>query len=250
MKLNIYKYIFLVLSFGFISAQNPCEDPRYLKIKQKSLDEMSDREYEYFMMKERACTESNPLNKSTKPLLKTKFSLSDKVCIKTQYGEMVIKLFPEIAPMHVENFLTHVNNGYYNGTIFHRVIPGFMIQGGDPNTKGDNKAIYGLGGNAGKYFGIGKEDNPKTWTVPSEFSNLKHTKGVLSMARSKNPNSAGSQFFICAGIAPHLNGNYSVFGEVVEGLEIIDKIVNLKRDSRDNPLERVEMEVFICKSDN
>ena len=70
------------------------------------------------------------------------------------------------------------------------------------------------------------------------------------MARSNNPNSAGSQFFICAGIAPHLNGNYSVFGEVVEGLEIIDKIVNLKRDSRDNPLERVEMEVFICKSDN
>ena len=85
------------------------------------------------------------MNKSTKPLLKTKFSLSDKVCIKTQYGEMLIKLFPEIAPMHVENFLTHVNNGYYNGTIFHRVIPGFMIQGETLIRKGITRRFMAVG---------------------------------------------------------------------------------------------------------
>ena len=147
------------------------------------------------------------------------------------------------APKHVESFKIHAGNGYYDKTIFHRVIPGFMIQGGDPNTKGDNNASYGTGGYAAKYFGIGNENDSSTWTLPAEFNNIKHKVGILSMARANNPNSGGSQFFICAAEAPHLNGKYTVFGQVIEGLEIIEQIVNQPRDSRDNPNRRIEMKV-------
>ena len=169
----------------------------------------------------------------------------DYAIISTSYGDMTIQFFEGAAPKHVESFKTHANNGYYNGTIFHRVIPGFMIQGGDPNTKGENKASYGTGGHAVKYYGIGIEEDSKTWNIPAEFNNIKHTRGILSMARSNDPNSGGSQFFICAANVPHLNGKYTVFGQVVEGDEIIDQIINLPRDARDNPNRRVEMSVRI-----
>ncbi len=169
----------------------------------------------------------------------------DYAIISTSYGDMVVKFFEGAAPKHVESFKTHAKNGYYNGTIFHRVIPGFMIQGGDPNTKGENKASYGTGGYAAKYYGIGLEDDSKTWSLPAEFNNIKHTRGILSMARSNDPNSGGSQFFICAANVPHLNGKYTVFGQVVDGLEIIDQIINLPRDARDNPKRRIEMSVKI-----
>ena len=169
----------------------------------------------------------------------------DYAIISTSYGDMVVKFFEGAAPKHVESFKTHAKNGYYNGTIFHRVIPGFMIQGGDPNTKGENKASYGTGGYAAKYYGIGIEDDSKTWSLPAEFNNIKHTRGILSMARSNDPNSGGSQFFICAANVPHLNGKYTVFGQVVDGLEIIDQIINLPRDARDNPKRRIEMSVKI-----
>ena len=163
--------------------------------------------------------------------------------ISTEYGNMVIEFFEEKAPKHVESFKLHVKNGYYDGTIFHRVIPGFMIQGGDPNTKGNNTISYGMGGNSAKYYGIGNEDDSSTWTLPAEFSEIKHKLGVVSMARSNDPNSGGSQFFICAANVPHLDGKYTVFGQVVEGLEIIDKIINLPRDARDNPNRRIEIKV-------
>ena len=169
----------------------------------------------------------------------------DYAIISTSYGDMTIQFFEGAAPKHVESFKTHANNGFYNGTIFHRVIPGFMIQGGDPNTKGENKASYGTGGHAAKYYGIGIEEDSKTWNIPAEFNNIKHTRGILSMARSNDPNSGGSQFFICAANVPHLNGKYTVFGQVVEGDEIIDQIINLPRDARDNPNRRVEMSVRI-----
>ena len=169
----------------------------------------------------------------------------DYAIISTSFGNMTVKFFEGAAPKHVESFKTHAENEYYNGTIFHRVIPGFMIQGGDPNTKGDNKASYGTGGYAAKYYGIGNEDDIKTWSLPAEFNNIKHTRGILSMARSNDPNSGGSQFFICATTVPHLNGKYTVFGQVVDGLEIIDQIINLPRDARDNPNRRVEMSVKI-----
>ena len=165
--------------------------------------------------------------------------------ISTQFGDMVVEFYERAAPKHVESFKLHAESGYYNGTIFHRVIPGFMIQGGDLNTKGENKSIYGQGGHAAKFYGIGKEDNPSTWDIPAEFNDIKHTLGILSMARTSDPNSAGSQFFICAGDASHLDAKYTVFGKVIEGLGIIDKIVNMPRDNRDNPINRVEMTVSL-----
>jgi peptidyl-prolyl cis-trans isomerase B (cyclophilin B) len=172
-------------------------------------------------------------------------ALKEVGIISTQFGDMVVEFYERAAPKHVESFKLHAKSGYYNGTIFHRVIPGFMIQGGDLNTKGENKSIYGQGGHAAKFYGIGKEDNPSTWDIPAEFNDIKHTLGILSMARTNDPNSAGSQFFICAGDASHLDAKYTVFGKVVEGLSIIDKIVNMPRDNRDNPINRVEMTVAL-----
>jgi len=124
-----------------------------------------------------------------------------------------------------------------------------MIQGGDPNTKDDNKASYGTGGHAAKYYGIGDEENNLSWNLPAEFSDISHNRGILSMARSTDPNSGGSQFFICAANAPHLNGQYTVFGQVVQGEQVIDQIVSLPRDARDNPNRRVAMKVRLEKRD-
>jgi len=189
--------------------------------------------------------QSNKLEKNSEDKTMSNVTKEDYAIISTSYGDMTVQFFEGAAPKHVESFKTHASNGFYNGTIFHRVIPGFMIQGGDPNTKGENKASYGTGGHAAKYYGIGNEEDSKTWNLPAEFNNIKHTRGILSMARSNDPNSGGSQFFICAANVPHLNGKYTVFGQVVEGDDIIDQIINLPRDARDNPNRRVEMSVRI-----
>ena len=170
------------------------------------------------------------------------------VIIHTGYGTIYIRLFNGLAAKHVENFRLHAKNGYYDGTIFHRVIPGFMIQGGDFNTKGDNKSSYGAGGHAAKYYGIGNEDDSTSWNLPAEFNDIGHVRGIVSMARSNSPNSAGSQFFICTADAPHLNGDYTAFGKVTKGMDVVDKIVNVPRDSRDNPKKRVEITVEIISS--
>lgn len=171
--------------------------------------------------------------------------------ISTQYGDMVVEFFEEYAPKHVESFKLHAENGYFDGSAFHRVIPGFMIQGGDPNSKDDDRSNDGIGGHAAKYFGIGDEDNPESWGIPAEFSDtLSHVRGTLSMARSSDPNSGGSQFFICVGNPEWLDGKYSIFGRVIQGVEIVDQIVSEPRDRRDNPLEKIEMTVkIISKSD-
>ena len=192
-------------------------------------------------------TERSEQLSKNKTIEDSDFQKKEVAIIDTEFGEMVIDFFEGNAPKHVESFKTHSRNGYYDKTIFHRVIPGFMIQGGDPNTKGDNNASYGTGGHAAKYFGIGNENDSSTWTLPAEFNNIKHKVGILSMARANNPNSGGSQFFICAAETPHLNGKYTVFGQVIEGLEIIEQIVNQPRDSRDNPNRRIEMKVRIEK---
>ena len=173
----------------------------------------------------------------------------DVAIITTDFGDMVVEFFESVAPKHVESFKLHAQNGYYNGTLFHRVIPGFMIQGGDPNTKTDNKASYGTGGHAAKYFGVGNESEPNTWNIPAEFNDINHSRGILSMARANDPNSGGSQFFICAADAPHLNGKYTVFGQLIKGDQILEQIVNLPRDARDNPTRRVEMSVRLDKID-
>ena len=156
-----------------------------------------------------------------------------KAVIETSYGDIEIEFFPDIAPNHVKNFVDLAKEGFYDGTIFHRVIPGFMIQGGDPNTKGDDKGTYGMGG---------PEHN-----VAAEFSDKAHERGILSMARSANPDSAGSQFFVVVNDSRFLDNQYTVFGRVVDGMEAVDQIVALPRNPSDLPDERVEMKVRIVE---
>jgi peptidyl-prolyl cis-trans isomerase B (cyclophilin B) len=154
--------------------------------------------------------------------------------IETTFGSMEIRFFPDKAPKHVENFIKLARSGFYDKTIFHRVIPGFMIQGGDPNTKDKkDKSRYGMGGPGYK--------------IKAEFNDRPHVRGTVSMARSQDPDSAGSQFFIVVKDTTHLNGKYTVFGEVVKGMEVADKIASQPRDARDNPLERIEMTVKIVE---
>ncbi len=155
-----------------------------------------------------------------------------RAIIKTKFGDMEIRFFEDRAPKHVENFLTLAKKGFYDGTIFHRVIPGFMIQGGDPNTKDLNKKeAYGMGGPG--------------HMVKAEFNDTPHKRGIVSMARAQDPDSAGSQFFIVVEDSRFLDNKYTAFGEVVTGIGVADKIVSQPRDKRDNPLERIEMTVIV-----
>ena len=132
-------------------------------------------------------------------------------CIKTTYGEMVVEFWPEVAPKTVENFKKLAKDGFYDGTCFHRVIKGFMIQGGDPNTKDEAKQQqWGTGGPG--------------YQIKAEFNDRPHVRGVLSMARSNNPDSAGSQFFICLGDASFLDRQYTAFGKLIQGDEVLGKI--------------------------
>ena len=157
-----------------------------------------------------------------------------RAIIKTKFGDIEIEFHPNVAPKHVENFVKLAKDGFYNGTIFHRVIPGFMIQGGDPNTKDSlKKETYGQGGPG--------------YTVKAEFNDIPHKRGIVSMARAADPDSAGSQFFIVVEDSRFLDRKYSVFGQVKKGIGVADKIVNLPRDERDNPKERVEMTVTIVE---
>lgn len=148
-------------------------------------------------------------------------------------GDIVVRFFSDVAPGHVKNFTKLAKEGFYNGTTFHRVIPGFMIQGGDPNSKNPDRATHGMGG----------PGHP----VKAEFNSKPHKRGTLSMARSNDPDSAGSQFFICVADANFLDWQYTAFGEVVSGMDVADNVVNMKRDGRDNPLERIEMTVTITE---
>jgi peptidyl-prolyl cis-trans isomerase B (cyclophilin B) len=154
-----------------------------------------------------------------------------KVTLETSYGNIVIRFFPGGAPIHVKNFITLAESGFYDGTIFHRVIPGFMIQGGDPKGKDPNARGVGTGGPG--------------YTIKAEFNDRSHKRGILSMARTADPNSAGSQFFICVADAPHLDKQYTVFGQVESGMEAVDKIVALPKDGMDKPLERAEIKKAI-----
>ncbi|MBR3340234.1 MAG: peptidylprolyl isomerase [Clostridiales bacterium] len=140
---------------------------------------------------------------------------------------MKAELYPDIAPATVKNFTDLAGKGFYNGLIFHRVIPGFMIQGGDPEGTG-------MGGPG--------------YTIKGEFTSngfrndLKHTRGVLSMARAMDPNSAGSQFFIMHEDSPHLDGQYAAFGKIIEGIEVVDKIASVRTDYNDRPMEPQQIE--------
>ena len=149
------------------------------------------------------------------------------VQIEMENGDVMrAELYPEIAPETVKNFVDLVEKGFYDGTVFHRVIPGFMIQGGDPTGTGTGGPGHSI---KGEFSSNGFENN------------LQHDRGVLSMARSMHPDSAGSQFFIMVAKSPHLDGQYAGFGKIIEGIEAADKIVNTDRDFRDKPTKKQMM---------
>jgi peptidyl-prolyl cis-trans isomerase B (cyclophilin B) len=153
----------------------------------------------------------------------------DVAVITTTEGVMVVEFYPDVAPKHVENFKTLAQKGFYDGQCFHRVINGFMIQGGDPNSKDDaNKNMWGQGGPG--------------YTVKAEFNAKHHARGILSMARTPDPNSAGSQFFICHGDCGQLDGQYTAFGNLIKGFDVLDKIATTPTEGPDRPVKRMNIE--------
>ena len=157
---------------------------------------------------------------------------AENAVIKTSCGEMTVAFWPDVAPKTVENFKRLARDGFYNGTAFHRVIKGFMIQGGCPHTKAGAKGTPGTGGPG--------------WNIKAEFNARPHVRGVLSMARSSHPDSAGSQFFICHADARFLDRQYTAFGEVVQGLDVLDRIAGVpcsgSGNERSQPVERIAVE--------
>ena len=151
--------------------------------------------------------------------------------IETSLGNIEFELLEDVAPGHVQNFKDLANSDFYNGTTFHRVIPGFMVQGGDPNTKSDDRSSHGMGGPG--------------HTIKAEFNDEPHVRGIVSMARSQDPDSAGSQFFVVVKDSDFLDGQYTAFGRVISGMDVADKIVDSPRDDKDNPIDRIEMKVTI-----
>ena len=164
-------------------------------------------------------------------LLTAVVSAQEIAVIETKFGKIEVEFFEDKAPGHVKNFKDLAKKGFYDGTIFHRVIPGFMIQGGDPNTKSDDRSNHGMGGPG--------------YSIKAEFNDTPHKRGILSMARSQDPNSAGSQFYIVVKDSAFLDGQYTAFGKVLSGMTVADQIVNAPRDRRDNPNERIEMKVKV-----
>jgi peptidyl-prolyl cis-trans isomerase B (cyclophilin B) len=165
-------------------------------------------------------------NAKTEP---AKPAVKEVAVIKTSEGEMVLELYPDVAPKHVENFIKLARQGFYDGTCFHRVIKGFMIQGGDPLTKDESKKeMWGTGGPG--------------YTIKAEFNKKPHVRGTLSMARSNDPDSAGSQFFICHGSPSFLNGQYTVFGQMIKGDDVLEKIATTPTEGPDRPVKRVTIE--------
>ena len=164
----------------------------------------------------------------SKPEAKTT-STNEVALIKTTEGEMVIEFWPDVAPKTVENFKALAKKGFYDGTCFHRVIKGFMIQGGDPNTKDPGKEDqWGMGGPG--------------YTIKAEFNDRSHVRGVISMARSNDPDSAGSQFFICHGNPAFLDHKYTAFGKLIKGDDVLEKIATVPTHPPDRPDKRVGIE--------
>jgi peptidyl-prolyl cis-trans isomerase B (cyclophilin B) len=147
--------------------------------------------------------------------------------VNTNLGNIQFELLSDVAPETVRNFIKLAKSGFYDGTLFHRVIPKFMIQGGDPNTKESDKSTWGTGGPG--------------YNIKAEFNSRSHLRGIVSMARSSDPDSAGSQFFIVTSDSTFLDREYTVFGQVADGMEVADKIVNLPRDGNDCPQQEAKM---------
>ena len=170
-----------------------------------------------------ATTDTAPAASTASAAQETSMSAyENKVAVlQTTAGEIHIRFFPDVAPNHVKNFIDLANQGFYNGIKFHRVIPGFMIQGGDPNTISGSPNSWGMGGSPNK--------------IRAEFNSVKHKRGIVSAARTQDPNSASSQFFIMVNDYPSLDGQYSVYGQVVKGMDVADKIVSAPKDGNDRP---------------
>jgi cyclophilin family peptidyl-prolyl cis-trans isomerase len=165
---------------------------------------------------------------------KKPMSTNEKVAeLHTTAGEIDIRFFPDVAPNHVKNFLDLAQKGFYNGTKFHRVIPNFMIQGGDPNTISGNPATWGTGGSPNN--------------VKAEFNSVPHKRGIVSMARSNDPDSASSQFFIVVADSRFLDNNYTVFGQVTKGMDVADKIVSAPKGAQDRPTNPVTITKVIVR---
>jgi len=159
-----------------------------------------------------------PVEQLTPPTAAEAGSPDEVGVIDTDYGRIVVEFFTDLAPIHVANMKKLARSGFYDGTTFHRVVPGFVIQGGDPNSKDDDPRNDGLGG--------------PPWHVQAEFNDRPHVKGTLSMARSQDPNSAGSQFFICLDRTKNLDNQYTNFGKVISGIEVVEDIGKESRDPR------------------
>jgi cyclophilin family peptidyl-prolyl cis-trans isomerase len=159
-------------------------------------------------------------------MIKTNMTPSDNVAnLKTSMGNVTIEFFPQAAPKHVNSFINLSKSGFYDGTIFHRIVKDFVIQGGDPNTKNNNESrdTWGTGG--------------PNFTLEAEFNDIPHKRGIVSMARTADPNSAGSQFFIVTRDSTFLDNQYTVFGRVIDGIEIVDKIAALNTNTSDQPID-------------
>ena len=167
-------------------------------------------------------TSAKDTAKAEKKMYKKRQADNPEIAIETDFGTMKLELFRDVAPIHVDSMLSRIREGFYDGLIFHRIIDGFMIQGGDPKGTGTGGPGY---------------------TLPAEFNKIKHVEGTLSMARSRDPNSAGSQFFICLAEAAYLNGQYTNFGHLMEGYDVLQKIGKVQTGKADRPAK----EVFIRK---
>ena len=177
-----------------------------------------------------AATETQPPAQEEKPMTEYQNKVAE---LHTSSGEIHIRFFPDAAPNHVRNFIDLAQQGFYNGTKFHRVIPGFMVQGGDPNTVSGDPNSWGTGG--------------APTQLKAEFNTIPHKRGIVSMARAQHPDSASSQFFIVVNDSPFLDRQYTVFGEVVKGMDVADKIVNAPRDRNDRPNSPTSIERIVIR---
>ena len=180
-----------------------------------------------------------PVERKNMDIVNQEIKAGEEVAVVTTgKGQFVLRFYADIAPKHVENFKKLANTGFYDGTRFHRTIPGFVIQGGDPLTKRiEDAGRWGTGG--------------PEWRVPAEFNERPHKRGILSMARSQDPNSGGSQFFVCVADVPSLDRQYTVFGAIVSGMDVVDQIVKSPTTDRNGsvkPEEAVRMEKVEIKT--
>lgn len=182
-----------------------------------------------FLLTISPCISQTPNSSNSTPMKEATNSSTPQVIVRTTLGDMTFEFWPDVAPKTVDNFLKLSREGFYNGTAFHRVIKGFMIQGGCPKSKKGANGMPGTGGPG--------------YQIKAEFNNRSHQKGVLSMARSQDVDSAGSQFFICHGDASFLNNKYTAFGKLIKGEDVLDKIAAIPctGPERSSPTERVEI---------